>query len=163
MTLQGTNLSRVFGVYLMSRGQPEEIQKQGGNILSSSHLQLPKQLWFLLKKKKLLSNFLERWASNRSEWSFTAPVWLLCFFLNYFQPQLSNSHWGQPSDHKDFWCVRSQTITAYLQSSFCSTCDSSEDSGVYSPVMGNTQILCRFQVKTEKSPITGILSAFCKN
>lgn len=52
MTLQGTNLSRVFGVYLMSRGQPEEIQKQGGNILSSSHLQLPKQLWFLLKKKK---------------------------------------------------------------------------------------------------------------
>lgn len=46
MTLQGTNTSRIFGVCLMS---PTTAR---GNILSSSHLQLPKQLWFLLKKKK---------------------------------------------------------------------------------------------------------------
>lgn len=67
MTLQEIDTSRVFGIYLtVTHYSQEETQEPGGDVLTSSHLQLPQELRFLLshfcevKPNNLLSNFLKR-------------------------------------------------------------------------------------------------------
>lgn len=49
MILQGIDISRVSVIYLMvTYYNQEETQVPGANVLTSSHLQLLKELWFLL-------------------------------------------------------------------------------------------------------------------
>lgn len=128
--------------------QPEEIQKPGGKILSSSHLQLPKQLWFLLKQKKCAFQFPREMSEPGLNGFSQVPSGFCVSSSTFSNP--SCLMLTQPSHHTGFWCVRSHRlsqltcITAKQQSSFCSISGTREDSGFYAPVMSSTQILCRF-------------------
>lgn len=65
-----------------------------------------KQL-LLSKTQQSAFQFLKRWATNGSEWSFITPIWLLHFFFNFFQPQLPNAHRMQHGACAVFCCARS--------------------------------------------------------
>lgn len=113
MTLQGTNTSRVFGVYLMSpttARRNTKARRKDPQLLAPAAAQAAV---ISVKAKKMCFPISSGDERARSEWVFTGPIWLLCFFLNFFQPQLPNAHSTQPP-YRFLVCEITQTITAYL-------------------------------------------------
>lgn len=148
MTLQGTNTSRVFAVYLMSpttaRGNTKARRKDP-QLLAPAAAQAAV---ISVKAKKCAFQFPREMSESGLNGFSQVPSGFCVSSPTFSNP--SCLMLTQPSHHTGFWCVRSHRlsqltcITAEQQSSFCSISGTTEDSGFYAPVMGSTQILCRF-------------------
>lgn len=148
MTLQGTNTSRVFGDYLMSpttaRGNTKAKRKHP-QLLAPAAAQAAV---ISVKAKKCAFQFPREMSESGLNGFSQVPSGFCVSSPTFSNP--SCLMLTQPSHHTGFWCVRSHRlsqltcITAEQQSSFCSISGTAEDSEFYAPVMGSTQILCRF-------------------